>query len=74
MALVNNAGEYGVETFEFDRPIWLTQFGSEKKLTIERQLWRKLDKAKGGVSCTYQNLLYLDNKLFNSLEANEILH
>jgi hypothetical protein len=75
MALVNNAGEYGVETFkslidQFD----FTQFGSEKKLTIERKLWRKLDKAKYSVSCTYQNLLYLDNKLFNSLQANEILH
>lgn len=75
MALVNNAGEYGVETFkslidQFD----FTQFGSEKKLTIERELWRKLDKAKGSVSCTFQNLLYLDNKLFNPLQTNEILH
>jgi hypothetical protein len=74
MALVKNAGEYRVETFKglIDQ-IDFTQFGSDKKLTIERELW-KLDKAKDSVSCTYQNLLYLDNKLFNSLQANEILH
>lgn len=72
--LIDSAGNYNVETFK-DLLIQFNfgQFDSEKKLTVEEKLWKILDEEKDSNSNRYKNLLELDMRLFNSLQAKQIL-
>ena len=70
--LIDSAGNYNVETFK-DLLIQFNfgQFDNEKKLAIEEKLWNILDGEKDSNSNKYKNLLELDTRLFNSLQAKQ---
>jgi hypothetical protein len=72
--LIDSAGNYNAETFK-DLLIQFNfgQFDNEKKLTIEEKLWNILDGEEDNNSNKYKNLLELDTRLFNSLQAKQIL-
>jgi hypothetical protein len=75
LRLIDSVENYGVETFkdliqDFD----YEQFNDDTKLKIEQDLWKRLDKEKDSNSVVYKNLLELDSKVFNSLQARPVLH
>jgi hypothetical protein len=72
--LINSAADYDPDVFrglinEFD----FAHSGNDKKIDIEQEIWKKLDKEKERESNRYKNLLEVDKKLFNTLQPNDVL-